>query len=143
MISASLLSLQTDDTNCIIAVTILLSQKMLIYIFMKSWSKISWTLLNITISSIKRKNILWWKNLYWLIAWSATSVILLKSSSSSDETLMIVGHSSFINECKHSSILMKSFNSSSIINLTSLSLSSLSSNSNSSSLSLWTVILEV
>ncbi len=121
MISVSFSSLQIDDTNCIIAVTILLRQKMLIYIFVKLWSKTWIALSTIIISSIKRKNILWWKISRWLTVWSAMSIISLKSSSSSDEISMKLDHSSFINEFKHSLTLMKSFSSLSIVNLTSSS----------------------
>ncbi len=115
-------SLQIDDTNCIIAVTTLLKQKMLIYIFMKLWSKTWIALLTTTISSIKRKNILWWKISCWLTVWSVMSIISLKSSSSSDKILMKLDYSFFINKFKHSLTLMKSFSSLSIINLISSSL---------------------
>ncbi len=121
MISVSFSSLQIDNTSCIIAVTILSRQKMLIYIFVKLWSKARIALLTITISFIKRKNILWWKISHWLTVWSAMLIISLKSLSSSDEISMKLNHSSFINEFKHSLISMKSFSSLSIINLTSSS----------------------
>ncbi len=121
MISVSFLSLQIDNTSCIIAVTILLKQKMLIYIFVKLWSKTWIVLSTITIFSIKRKNILWWKISRWLTVWSAMSIISLKSSSSSDEISMKLNHSSFINEFKHSLTSTKSFSSLSIVNLTSSS----------------------
>ena len=49
------------------------------------------------------------------------SVILLKSPSSFNETLMKLDYSSFINEFKHSLKLTKSFNSLSIVNLALLS----------------------
>ena len=114
--------LQIDDTSCIIIATILLRQKMLIYIFMKFWSKTWITLSIITISFIKRKNILWWKISCWLIVWSTMLIISLKSLFSSDEILMKLNHSSFINEFKHFLISIKSFSSLSIINLTSSSL---------------------
>ncbi len=123
MISISFSSLQIDDINCIITATILSRQKMLIYIFVKLWSKTWIALLTTTISFIKRKNILWWKISCWLTVWSAMSIISLKSSSSSDEILMKFNHSSFINEFKHSLTSMKSFSSLSIINLASSSLS--------------------
>ena len=122
MIFISFSSLQINDTSCIIAATILSRQKMFIYIFIKLWSKIWITLLIITISSIKRKNVLWWKIFHWLTVWSAMSIISLKSSSSSDEILIKLNHSSFINEFKHFLISIKSFSSLSIINLTSSSL---------------------
>ncbi len=121
MISVSFSSLQIDNTSCIIAATILSRQKMLIYIFAKFWSKTWITLLTITISSIKRKNVLWWKISHWLTVWSAMSIISLKSSSSSDKILIKLNHSFFINEFKHSLTLMKSFSSLNIINLTSFS----------------------
>ncbi len=121
MIFASFSSLQIDDTNCIIAATILLRQKMLIYIFAKFWSKTWIALLTIIISSIKRKNICWWKIFHWLTVWSVMSIISLKSSFSSDKILMKLNHSFFINEFKHSLILMKSFSNLSIINLVSSS----------------------
>ncbi len=121
MISVSFSSLQIDNTSCIIAATILSRQKMLIYIFAKFWSKTWITLLTITISSIKRKNVLWWKISHWLTVWSAMSIISLKSSSSSDKILMKLNPSFFINEFKHSLTLMKSFSSLNIINLTSFS----------------------
>ncbi len=132
MISVSFSSLQIDDTSYIIAATILLRQKMLIYIFAKLWSKTWIALLTITISFIKRKNILWWKISHWLTVWSIMSIILLKSSFSSDEILMKLNHSSFINEFKHSLTSMKSFSSLSIINLTSSSSSFHSSKSRAS-----------
>ncbi len=119
-------SLQIDNINYIIAVTILSRQKMLIYIFAKLWSKIWITLLITTIFSIKRKNVLWWKISRWLTVWSTMSIISLKSSFSSDEILMKFNHSSFINEFKHFLTSMKSFSSLNIINLTS-SLSSFGS----------------
>ncbi len=119
MISVSFSSSQIDDTSCVIAATISSRQKMLIYIFAKLWSKTWIALLIITISSIKRKNVLWWKISHWLTVWSAMSIISLKSSSSSDEISMKLNHSSFINEFKHSLTSMKSFSSLSIINLTS------------------------
>ncbi len=122
MIFVSFSSLQIDNTSCIIAMTILLKQKMLIYIFMKFWSKTWIILLTTTIFSIKRKNILWWKIFHWLIVWSTMSIISLKLSSSSDKILMKFNHSSFINEFKHSLTLMKSFSSLNIINLASSSL---------------------
>jgi len=134
-------SLQIDDISCIIAVTILSRQKMLIYIFMKLWSKTWITLSTTTISSIKRKNVLWWKIFHWLIVWSVMSIISLKLSFFSDEILMKFDHSSFINEFKHSLTLMKSFNSLSIINLTSSSSSFHSSKSRA--FLCWLVILEI
>ncbi len=121
MIFISFSSLQINDTSCIITATILSRQKMLIYIFMKLWSKTWIALLTITISSIKRKNILWWKISHWLIVWSVMSIISLKLLSSSNEISMKLNHSSFINEFKHSLTSMKSFSSLSIINLTSSS----------------------
>ena len=141
MISVSFSSLQIDNTSCIIAVTILLKQKMLIYIFVKLWSKTWIVLSTITIFSIKRKNILWWKISRWLTVWSAMSIISLKSSSSSDEISMKLNHSSFINEFKHSLTSTKSFSSLSIINLASSSSSSHSSKSRTSLH--WRVILEI
>ena len=105
---------------------------MLIYIFAKFWSKTWITLLTTIISSIKRKNVLWWKISHWLTIWSAMSIISLKSSSSSDEILMKFNHSFFINEFKHFLTLMKSFSSLSIINLTSSSSSFCSSKSRAS-----------
>ncbi len=124
MIFVSFSSLQIDNTNCIIAVTIFSRQKLLIYIFAKFWSKTWIALLIIIISFIKRKNILWWKIFHWLTAWSAMSIISLKSSFSSDKISMKLNHSFFINEFKHSLTSMKSFSSLSIINLTSSSSSS-------------------
>ncbi len=121
MIFVSFSSLQIDNISCIITVTTLSRQKMLIYIFMKLWSKTWITLLITTISSIKRKNVLWWKIFHWLTVWSVMSIISLKSSSSFDEISMKLDHSSFINEFKHFLTLMKSFSSLSIINLTSSS----------------------
>ncbi len=114
-------SLQIDDTSYIIAATILSRQKMFIYIFAKFWSKTWIALLIITISSIKRKNILWWTISHWLTIWSAMLIILLKSSFFSDETLMKLNHSSFIDKFKHSLTSTKSFSSLSIINLASSS----------------------
>ncbi len=121
MISVSFSSLQIDDISCIITATILSRQKMLIYIFAKFWSKTWIALLIITISFIKRKNILWWKISCWLTVWSAMSIISLKSLLSSDKISMKLNHSSFINEFKHFLTSMKSFNSLSIINLASSS----------------------
>ncbi len=121
MISVSFSSLQIDDISCIITATILSRQKMLIYIFAKFWSKTWIALLTITISFIKRKNILWWKISCWLTVWSAMSIISLKSLLSSDKISMKLNHSSFINEFKHFLTSMKSFNSLSIINLASSS----------------------
>ncbi len=141
MIFVSFLSLQIDDTSCIITATILSRQKMLIYIFMKLWSKTWITLLTTTISFIKRKNVLWWKISRWLTVWSAMSIISLKLSFSSDEILMKFNHSSFINEFKHSLTSMKNFSNLSIINLT-LSLS-LSCSSKSKASLHWLVILWV
>ncbi len=119
MIFVSFSSLQIDNISCIITATIFSKQKMFIYIFVKLWSKTWIALSTITIFFIKRKNILWWKISHWLTVWNAMSIILLKSSSSSDKILMKFNHSSFINEFKHSLKLMKSFSSLSIINLTS------------------------
>ncbi len=141
MIFVSFSSSQIDDISCIIAATILSRQKMLIYIFMKLWSKTWITLLTTTIFSIKRKNILWWKISHWLTVWSTMSIISLKSSSFSDEILMKLNHSSFINEFKHSLTLMKSFSSLSIVNLASFS--SLSHLSKSRTSLHWLVILEI
>ncbi len=121
MISVSFSSLQIDNTSYIITVIILLRQKMLIYIFVKFWSKTWITLLTITIFFIKIKNVLWWKISCWLTVWSVMSIISLKSSFSSDEISMKLNLSSFINKFKHSLTLMKSFSSLSIINLTSSS----------------------
>ena len=121
MIFISFLFLQIDDISYVIAATILSRQKMLIYIFVKLWSKTWITLLTTTISSIKRKNILWWKISHWLTVWNIMSIILLKSLFSSDEILMKFNLSSFINEFKHSLTLTKSFSSLSIINLASSS----------------------
>ncbi len=122
MIFVSFSSLQINDISCIITATILLRQKMLIYIFAKLWSKTWITLSTTTIFSIKRKNILWWKISHWLTVWSTMSIISFKLSLSSDEISMKFNHSSFINEFKHSLTLMKSFSNLSIINLTSSSL---------------------
>ncbi len=121
MIFVSFSFLQIDDINYIITATIFSRQKMLIYIFVKLWSKTWIALLTTTISFIKRKNILWWKIFHWLTVWNIISIISLKSSSFSDEILMKLNHSSFINKFKHSLTLMKSFNNLSIINLTSSS----------------------
>ncbi len=132
MIFVSFSSLQINDTSCVIAATILSRQKMLVYIFVKLWSKIWIALLTTTISSIKRKNILWWKISHWLTVWSAMSIISLKLSSSSDEISMKLDHSSFINEFKHSLTSTKSFNSLSIVNLASSSSLSRSSKSRTS-----------
>ncbi len=122
MIFVSFSSLQIDDTSYVITATTFLRQKMLIYIFVKFWSKTWIALLITTISFIKRKNILWWKIFHWLTVWSVMSIISLKSSFSSDEILIKLDHSSFINEFKHSLTSMKSFSSLSIVNLTSSSL---------------------
>ena len=130
MIFVSFSSLQIDDTNCIIAVTTLSSWKMFNYIFVKLWSKTQIALSTTTISFIRRKNVSWWKTFCWLTAWNAMSIISLKLLSSSDKISMRLDHSSFINEFKHSSKSTKSFNSLSIINLTS-SFSSLSHSSKS------------
>ena len=139
MIFVSFSSLQIDNTSCIIAAIILSRQKMLIYIFAKFWSKTWIALLTTTISFIKRMNILWWKISHWLTAWSAMSIISLKSSSFSDEISMKFNHSSFINEFKHSLTLMKSFSSLSIINLASSS--SLFHSSKSRASLHWLIIL--
>ncbi len=141
MISASFSSLQIDDISYIIAATTFSRQKMLVYIFMKLWSKTRIALLTTTIFSIKRKNVFWWKISHWLTVWSAMSIISLKSSSSSDEISMKLNHSSFINEFKHSLTSMKSFNNLSIINLASSS--SLSHSSKSRASLRWLVILWV
>ncbi len=117
MIFISFSSLQINNTSCIIAATILWRQKMLIYIFMKLWSKTRIALLTITISFIKRKNIFWWKIFHWLTVWNTMLIISFKSLLSSDEISMKLNHSFFINEFKHSLILIKSFSSLSIINL--------------------------
>ncbi len=132
MISASFSSSQIDDTSCVIAATILSRQKMLIYIFAKLWSKARIALSTTTISSIKRKNVLWWKISRWLTVWSAMSIISFKSSSSSDEISMKLDHSSFINEFKHSLTSTKSFSSLNIVNLASSSSSFRSSKSRAS-----------
>ncbi len=132
MISVSFSSSQINDTSCVIAATTLSRQKMLVYIFAKFWSKTWIALSTTTISSIKRKNVLWWKIFHWLTVWSAMSIISLKSSSSSDETSMKLDHSSFINEFKHSLTSMKSFSSLSIINLASSSSLSCQSKSRAS-----------
>ncbi len=129
MIFISFSSSQINNISCIIAATILSRQKMLIYIFMKFWSKTQIVLLITTISSIKRKNILWWKISHWLTVWNAMSIISFKSLSFSDEISMKLNHSSFINEFKHSLTSTKSFSSLSIINLTSSSSLSHSSKS--------------
>ncbi len=121
MIFVSFSSLQIDNISCIIAVTTFSRQKMLIYIFVKLWSKTWIALSTITISFIKRKNILWWKISHWLTVWNAMLIISLKSSSSSDKILMKLNHSSFINEFKHSLTSTKSFSSLNIINLASSS----------------------
>ncbi len=141
MIFVSFSFLQIDDINYIITATIFSRQKMLIYIFVKLWSKTWITLLTTTISFIKRKNILWWKIFHWLTVWNAMLIISLKSSSFSDEILMKLNHSSFINKFKHSLTLMKSFNNLSIINLTSSS--SLFYSSKSRASLYWLVILWV
>ena len=141
MIFVSFSSLQIDDISCIITATILSRQKMFIYIFAKLWSKTWIALLTITISSIKRKNILWWKIFHWLIVWSTMSIISLKSSFSSNEISMKLDHSSFINEFKHFLTLTKSFSSLNIINLTSSS--SLFHSSKSRTSLHWLVILWV
>ncbi len=132
MISVSFSSLQINNTNCVIAATILSRQKMLVYIFAKLWSKTWIALLTTTISSIKRKNVLWWKISRWLTVWSVMSIISLKLSSSSDKILMKLDHSSFINEFKHSLTSTKSFSSLSIVNLASSSSLSHSSKSRAS-----------
>ncbi len=121
MIFVSFSSLQINNTSCIIAVTTFSRQKMLIYIFVKLWSKTWIALSTTTISFIKRKNILWWKISHWLTVWNAMLIISLKSSSSSDKILMKLNHLSFINEFKHSLTSTKSFSSLNIINLASSS----------------------
>ena len=132
MISVSFSSLQIDDISCVITATILSRQKMLVYIFAKLWSKTWIALSTTTISSIKRKNVLWWKFSRWLIVWSTISIISFKSLSSSDKISMKLDHSSFINEFKHSLTSMKSFSSLSIINLASSSSLSCQSKSRAS-----------
>ncbi len=96
MISVSFSSLQIDNISCIIAATIFLRQKMFIYIFAKFWSKTWIALLTIKISSIKRKNVLWWKISCWLTVWSVMSIISLKSSIffwwNLDETQSFIFH---------------------------------------------------
>ena len=114
---------------------------MFIYIFTKLWSKIWIALLTITIFFIKRKNVLWWKISHWLTVWSVMSIILLKSSFSSDEISMKLNHLSFINEFKHFLTSIKSFSSLSIINLAS-SLSSFHLSKSRMSLQ-WLVILKI
>ncbi len=114
---------------------------MFIYIFTKLWSKIWIALLTITIFFIKRKNVLWWKIFHWLTVWSVMSIILLKSSFSSDEISMKLNHLSFINEFKHFLTSIKSFSSLSIINLAS-SLSSFHLSKSRMSLQ-WLVILKI
>ncbi len=141
MIFVSFSSLQIDNISCIITATILSRQKMLIYIFAKLWSKTWIALLTTTISSIKRKNVLWWKISYWLTVWSTISIISLKSSLSSDEILMKLNHSSFINEFKHSLTSTKSFSSLNIVNLASSS--SLFHSSKSRTSLHWLIILWV
>ncbi len=141
MIFVSFSSSQIDNINCIIVATIFLRQNMLIYIFVKFWSKTWIALSTTTISSIKRKNILWWKISHWLTVWSVMSIISLKSSFFSDEISMKLDHSSFINEFKHSLTSMKSFSSLSIINLAS-SLSSFHSSKSRAFLH-WLVIFWV
>ena len=118
MIFVSFSSLQINDISCIITATIFSRQKMLIYIFVKFWSKTWITLSTTTIFFIKRKNILWWKISCWLTVWSAMSIISFKLLSFSDEISMKFDHLFFINEFKHSLTSMKSFSSLSIINLT-------------------------
>ncbi len=132
MISVSFSSLQIDNISCIIAATIFSRWKMFIYIFAKLWSKTWITLLTTTISSIKRKNVLWWKIFHWLTVWSVMLIISLKSLLSSDEISMKLDHSSFINEFKHSLTSTKSFSSLSIVNLASSSSSFRSSKSRAS-----------
>ncbi len=132
MIFVSFSPSQIDNTSYVIAATTLSRQKMLIYIFVKLWSKTRIALLTTTISFIKRKNILWWKISHWLTVWSAMSIISLKLLSSSDETLMKLNRSSFINEFKHSLTSTKSFSSLSIVNLASSSSSFCSSKSRAS-----------
>ena len=139
MISVSFSSSQIDNTSCIIAVTILSRQKMLIYIFVKFWSKTWIALSTITISSFKKKNVLWWKISCWLTVWNVMSIISLKSLFSSDEISMKFNYSFFINKFKHSLTLMKSFSSLSIINLASSSSSFYLSKSRTSLR--WLVIL--
>ncbi len=112
---------------------------MLIYIFVKLWSKTWIALSTTTISLIKRKNVFWWKISHWLTVWSIMSIISLKLLFSFDEILMKFNHSFFINEFKHSLTLMKSFSSLSIINLAS-SLSLFHSSKSRTSLH-WLVIL--
>ncbi len=141
MIFVSFSSLQIDNTSCIIAATTFSRQKILIYIFAKFWSKTWITLSTTTISSIKRKNVLWWKISRWLTVWSAMLIISLKSSSSSDKISMKLNYSSFINEFKHSLTSTKSFSSLSIVNLAS-SLSLFRSLKSRASLH-WLVILWV
>ncbi len=141
MIFASFSSLQINNTSCIIVATTLSRQKMLIYIFAKLWSETWITLSTTIISSIKRKNVYWWKVSCWLTVWSVMSIISLKSSSFSDKILMKLDHSSFINEFKHSLISMKSFSSLNIINLASSS--SLFHSSKSRAFLRWLVILWV
>ncbi len=139
MISVSFSSSQIDNTSCIIAVTILSRQKILIYIFVKFWSKTWIALSTITISSFKKKNVLWWKISCWLTVWNVMSIISLKSLFSSDEISMKFNYSFFINKFKHSLTLMKSFSSLSIINLASSSSSFYLSKSRTSLR--WLVIL--
>ncbi len=101
--------------------TILSRQKMLIYIFVKFWSKTWIALLTTTIFFIKRKNVFWWKISHWLTIWSTMLIISLKSLLFSNKISMKFDYSFFINEFKHFLTSMKSFSSLSIINLTSSS----------------------
>ena len=108
--------------NCITYTEILLRQRMHAFTSATLTSKALWALLTIITFSVKRKNILEWMMLLWLIVWRETLIISLSLSFFPDRPQKVSNPLFFMNMFKPSSRLTKSYNNSNTANLVSLQL---------------------
>ena len=122
MISAFSSVLKNIFKSCVVYAEIFLRQRMHTFIFTTFINKTSWILLIIIIFSVRRKNVLKWIILLWLIVWREMSIIPLSLLSFFNESQKISNPLPFINMFKFSLKLMKNYNNSSIINFILLQL---------------------
>ena len=122
MTSAPLSVLKDIFKSCVIYAEILLKQRMHVSIFTTFINKALWALLITITSSIKRKNILKWIMLLWLIVWRETLIIPLSLLPFLDKFQKVSNLLFFINMFKPLLRSIKSYNNSNIINFILLQL---------------------
>ena len=120
--SAPLPVLKNIFKSCIVYAEILLRQRMHAFTFVILTSKALWALLTIITSLVRRKNVLKWIMLFWLIVWREMSIISFSLSPFLNGFQKISNPLFFINMFKPSSRSTKSYNNLNIINFVSLQL---------------------